>query len=213
MKTAALVMAAGDSTRFNGHVKALLKVDGETLIQRTARQTIAQIGHNPTVISHLPDAFYGLPGFYPHKRRYWAETLLSTADLWEDKTIILQGDVYYTDVVIQQVFDTVAPITYFRNGGYNSYETYAVTFQKGIAEVYKHLLRSFIARADERGTDERRTWNTRFYQYLCDNGLALKTVIVPETDETTDFDNEKDYHAWLKAHARRQNHNGLAQKQ
>jgi hypothetical protein len=103
-------MAAGDDERWTsemGYPKHFIEIDGEPLLYRTIRLLA---GRTEIVVSGHPD-----PRYKHHDAALWvpyrntanleAEAVMSTRALWpsDDRTILLYGDVWYSEACIEAV--------------------------------------------------------------------------------------------------------------
>src|SRR3972149_2869907 len=92
MKNNIIIVAGGDGTRWNNYLgvkKHKVKIDGEELINRTCRlfnsSTIIEEKYNETNTE--------------------VDKLLATKKYWKDRTIILFGDVYFTEDAIKKILE------------------------------------------------------------------------------------------------------------
>jgi len=110
-----LILACGKQDRFtynNYGIKQLLMVHGESLIDRMVR--LSQPYQKPVIVSwkpelKRPEADY----FTPVNCAYVLDTLNDCADLWTERTIVLLGDVYYTDDCFKQIMEFTGDIGFF----------------------------------------------------------------------------------------------------
>ncbi len=85
--TTILILAAGEQARWEDRlgIKQLLIVEKETVIDRIQRQ-VRDRGHSPFVISHVPAIIEQSERIIqPRSRRWIAETLRSTAYMWDSR--------------------------------------------------------------------------------------------------------------------------------
>lgn len=183
MQTAVFILAAGDAERHNGGNKPLLEVEGDTLLNRMAIQVRRQTaGVDCFVVTHRPENYH--PACYtlkPKERDFISATLLSTAPEWKERNIILLGDVYYTDDVMQEILAEDRPLVFF---GDNT-DIFAMVFH--IERKVEAPLRTFV--------DEVRKHPAQFgFGKL---GAFFKFIgphrhFVRVTDKTCDFDSPQD---------------------
>jgi hypothetical protein len=109
-----LIMAAGDNTRWNGRIpKQLAEIGGQPLIQRTYRQASLYRG-SPIIVTHNPAIkALELNCFEPQFRRWIVETLLSTRQLWQERTAVLLGDVIYSDYTMRLLLANRDPLAVY----------------------------------------------------------------------------------------------------
>jgi len=119
--TRVLILAAGDGTRwsnFRDNPKHLVEVEGERLIDRTVRQylqytdDVIVVGSDERYL--IPRAQLFIPDrpmefVYPiTKPRPWREMdkFASSMHLWEEgRTVLVYGDVYFTDQAVKTVME------------------------------------------------------------------------------------------------------------
>lgn len=98
-----LILAAGQAHRYNGKIKQLLPIGSTTIIGRIVAQC-REHDHEPFIIAHelalLSESKFGLS---PTNSATTCNSLLSTRDLWRGQMIVLLGDVYYSDDLIDRI--------------------------------------------------------------------------------------------------------------
>lgn len=126
-KTTAMILAAGEARRFNGVKKQLLRLeDGYTIISRIIKQCQIR-GVEPFVITHDAEIGCVCQSWYiPPKHSVTCETLLSTKPLWNERTIVLLGDVVYSKKTMDIIFNSNKGLRYFGD----IYDIMAITFVK-----------------------------------------------------------------------------------
>ena len=97
MNTIALVLCAGDAVRMNGVTKQLLPIGKTTILGRILHQ-MYRYEQSVIVVTHDPEigALHNQV-HNPENRATTCETLLSSSHLWDDRTIVLLGDVIYSE--------------------------------------------------------------------------------------------------------------------
>ena len=211
MNRVALILAAGEHERWKGEgPKHLVDVAGEPLLCRTQRQLKA-LGWPFYVVTHLLPELDALSErvFTPGLRRWICETLMSTTELWRDRTVVLLGDVIWPDGVLEQVLaDKHSPRVFG-----NFCEIYAVGFDSTDADRVASALQRAVSNV--RRPNEGKLWH--FYRALSglkdlnrhqwDNqGIFLTIPSVgtpagamdPEHAFTRDFDQIGDYWQFLE---------------
>jgi hypothetical protein len=134
--TISLILAAGEAVRFNGTLKQLLPVGDKTIITRMLvqlreRHTRAIIVTHKGAISCCHSRFHD-----PENHDTVCDSLLSTDHLWDDRTIVLLGDVVYSENVMDMIVNCHSPIRVFGN----TWEIFALVFDKSVhTKVKKHL--------------------------------------------------------------------------
>jgi len=195
MSITGLILAAGEQVRWKmtepPYHKQLLDVGGETIIERIWRQCRAR-GTEPAVITHKPELFAQILYKKPERRRWTVETLLSTYDLWQERVIVLLGDVVYSRAVMDRIFAPhQEPLKVYGN----QYEIYAASFNEPYNKIV-NTLEDAIVHAESgiaRGGGKLR----KFYQAYC--GLNMtgnereNKVLNWVDDYTQDVDNSGEY--------------------
>ena len=196
--TAVLILCAGSGERWGNHLgipKQLIRFSGETLLHRMVR--LLKENGVSNVICVARDCRLKLeeiPSLEPEHCAYTVETLLSTSQLWARRTIVLLGDVYFTQHAIRKiiafdgnlgVFGRPWPSAYSHS---NHGEIFGMSFDSSTAkevECAANAARN-LAIKGERGN----LWDF----YHCFTGLPLNSGRVeskffhPIDDLTNDFD-------------------------
>lgn len=126
MNTSVIIMADGLSKRWGTTCKHLLFVNGIPLIARTVRQLKSNNLDNITLI--CPDSFRLVPelsrtttisnGYNLTEDRPLLDGILRTKPLWSDKTLILLGDVCFSNDAIKLLCEHDCNYSLFgRQGG------------------------------------------------------------------------------------------------
>lgn len=168
--------------------KQTIMIGGEMLIERQTRQVrerghlLSVVGNDQLLLSLVEN--FGYHFFVPTNRRYTVETFLATREEWKGRTIILLGDVFYTEETMDRIFEIDYPITFFGD----TQEVYAVTFDQR-AKMRKHLHRVILDAEASRckGTLRNLFSNLTGTEY----GKGIKTSVkwwIEVLDETCDFD-------------------------
>ena len=98
------ILAAGPDQGWKGDSpKQLVPIDGEPLLLRVLRE-LDERGHQATVATNKPEIMALVDDcFIPAQTDTIFHTILSTRELWEDKVLILLGDVFYIDKFYEQM--------------------------------------------------------------------------------------------------------------
>ena len=168
--------------------KQTIMVGGEMLIERQTRQVrerghlLSVVGNDQLLLSLVEN--FGYHFFVPTKRRFTVETLYATREEWKGRTIILLGDVFYTEETMDRIFSVDYPMTFFGD----DQEIYAITFTQR-SKMRKHLHR--VIRHAESGVCK----GTLRHLYSNMTGTVYGKMVRKEpqmwlevTDETCDFD-------------------------
>jgi len=189
MNKTVIILAAGECRRFEGTIKQLLPIcDGENFLTRMIRQCqerncfdIYVATHNEEIIIAVQNI--GVKTFVPENRSFTCETILSTKELWNDKTIVLLGDVYYTknymDIIFRYGENNQPDIKFFAS----PFEVHAFRFDNYYHQIIeKHLIDILsVAKAQSHG-------KVRRLMEKFD-----KSHLVPNRDHSRDIDLANQY--------------------
>lgn len=197
--TTCLILAAGNAERHNGGNKPLLKVNGETLLERTARIVEMHSCYDNVLITHRHDlmdieAFHEV--FIPRKRRWIVETLLSARHQWNEDgdTIIALGDVYYTEHAVNEMFNPNWKCAAFGKGRnihgmrWNSRHHGKIAFE----------LEGAVERAEKRPNAY---GAGKLWSFIA--SVEPPIPVIDFGDETTDFDSPQEHKRFIEKYASR----------
>lgn len=181
-----LIMAAGDATRCFEFPKQLLMLPiGETVLDRQVRQ-IRLAGHEPIVVTHRKEIIdIGYDHFVPENRATLCNSILSTEELWEEKTVIVLGDVVFTQACIDKLLGSYKPCHVVGNEA----EIYGMSFVKSEWD-------KVVGKLQE--ASEHRLGKLRYF-YKVYAGLPIEgpeyehTTLAWHRDETNDIDDMATY--------------------
>lgn len=126
--------------------------------------------------------------FEPPARRWTAETLLSSSELWgPGRTIILLGDVVYSAPCMAEILRCVAPIACFMKRKGKSTEIVALVFSSDSAGMVMDAAILAVKAATERRSHEARL------MHLMKALPRASFDCLWITDWTQDFDRPQDY--------------------
>jgi len=194
-----IILCAGEGTRWGNHMdlpKQLIAINGESLLHRMIRLFGSHGYHDVSIVSN--DERMNLPecGFFrPPQCRWIAETFLSTRPLWADKTIVLLGDVFFTENAVEKIASFKEGVHVYGRPGRSLYtgccygEIFAVVFDQSQRDnVIKH---AEIACQDAQTGGRGKLWN--FYRSLA--GFPLNKEIVEKNifQKIHDFTDDIDY--------------------
>lgn len=137
-----LILAAGEAKRMKGASKQLLPVKNETIIARIIRQVRTR-GGAPWVVTLNPEIIRAVHKegsfvFKPREQQSTCATFVSTYWVWEERTIILLGDVIYSKALMDRIFACDDPIRVFGN----AWEIFAISFSGELKEKIADTLDS-----------------------------------------------------------------------
>lgn len=183
MTTAYVCLAAGQARRMFGIPKwgLWIPADGKTLRERLEGQ--------------FPGVRYLTHATHPHSRCA-SETFLLSEPLWADRTVILLGDVWYSDLTAARIKNSTRDLVFFSD----KQDIFAIKFDWAIGE--NRLLPAASEATQYFMHNDGRLWET--YRRLL--GIPPKDTLPPPSlpclelisDDTQDFDTWEEYTAWLK---------------
>lgn len=193
-----VIMADGKGSRWNrylGHSKHEIRIDGETLIERSVRlirenDKAAQI----TVTSHDPSLSTAGALRYEPKNNV-LEIDRFTVELIDDDLCFLYGDVLYSEATMHRICSDEGndPIMFFGN----EKSVCAVLIRSG-----KEFLRCFEAVRNmflEGKISECKGWQVyRYYAGIPLDSREIGRAFVSVPDSTRDFNSPEDYNGYLK---------------
>ena len=222
-----LILAGGDGTRwknYRGAPKHLVTIEGERLLNRTARQCL-KYSSNVTIVGideryRVMDTTLFVP---EHPTYKWEEMdkFVSSMHLWgEDKTILMFGDVYYTDEAVNTIMTNQSSWACFcrtdasKITGKNWKEIFAFSFDESEASMFREAithLHLYEPKINSAGG-----WS--LFRYLTfgnhlkptEPELLWNTGRHVEIDDwTEDFDFPKDFDLWEKLMLSKQHLTGI----
>ena len=178
------ILACGQQDRFKCGIKQLLKVDGETLLDRMIRLCKP---HKPTIVTWKPE----LEGFdadyhFFDERNCVLNTLKSTRQLWHHKNIVLLGDVMYTEDSMKRILECDKDLCFFTDIN----DIFAFVFTGNYpGDIAYHLSRCIDINKNEVVTRFR-----HLFAYFGSRWDSLELIC----DETQDFDQDLEYDEFLE---------------
>ena len=206
--TRVLVLAAGDGKRWNnfrGTPKHLLEIEGEVLLHRTCRQFLK---YTSDVVVVGPDRSYKVPetGLFipPPPKSQWRDLakFWSSHEIWGSKrTVLVFGDVYFTDDAVDTIMTNTDEWKCFLRKGPSSFtgceykEIFAFAFSSSQNQRFRDKIAKLIAK-NETGRGgwqlfSELVWDTHHYRF--DNPHYVNI-----DDWTEDFDFPEDLTTWEK---------------
>jgi hypothetical protein len=201
--TKVLILCAGDGYRWGEYLgvpKQLININNEKLLDRTVRLLHKSEYRDIEIVSNDYRLKLSHCNFFkPLKFGWVVETLLSTKELWKTRTIVLLGDVFYTDFAIQTILNFKGCLGVFGRPWPSKYTTcnhgeiFALSFNKtSIGKVVNSANKALsYGISGGRGN----LWN--FYQSLVNFPFDVNKIeseyFNTIDDFTDDFDTPKDY--------------------
>lgn len=211
MNQIALVLCAGRELRWNnygGIPKQLIRVDRESLIERTSRlvrengiSLIVLVTRNPKI--KLDDAML----FSPENDEFILDTLKSTRMLWKDKTLVLLGDVWYSEETMRKIISFKGPCGIFgrRKGSLKTgspyREIFAFVFRTNAWSHINLCINNALLITGDNIHHRGKLWSLYIRLVNGTDSFALpgENVVFQEiNDFTEDFDSPKEYYRWVK---------------
>ena len=208
----AIILCNGTDAGWNGHLgvpKQLIKIDGETILARTVRQCRQRDVESVVISTSRPEL--KLPGvevleLNPEPYRTKTPAGLNTVCAWatDENTVLLLGDVRYSDSAISEVLNPRDLWTFFCRFGprYGKNEPiggegWAVQFPAHEQGKYLRVL-NYLALLDLPG---QHFWQQ--YRAMNSADPLIHKILdghVIIDDETEDFDYPGEIEVWLNKH-------------
>jgi len=210
-----IIICGGECKRWNnygGIPKHLVDIDGETLLHRTVR-LLGDKDITVVVRDGKDDRYNVKPAKIANanlnKDNFSADKFLSSKDLWNKngRTIILYGDVYFTEQALQEVmeYNNREWMLFARPFGSKLTgcpypECFAQSFYPEDHE--EHLSALYKIRDLKRSGKMTRCGGWEHYKVMCGGDPSkIKEIILSERikiidDYTEDFDKPSDYDMW-----------------
>ncbi len=201
LQTRVLILCAGEGERWGeylGGPKQLAPICGVPLLVRTVGQVQHYFGVSPVIVTHDPRLHIsGCDSFCPKRRRWVVETFLSTAHLWSNRTIVLLGDVLYTDTAMTMCRGASRGLVIFGRRGASAFsgkrygELFGLSFTREYSDFLIKCLAQVIADAINGGRGK--LWELYFLTQR-QPPVGLPPVEFCEIhDYTEDFDCPHEY--------------------
>lgn len=191
------ILAAGKAERHNGGNKPLLMVCGMTLLERTWALAEPHSFRLTLVTDRsdlVPPTGLNSSKLIPALSRWTIETLASTQCRWsvEHPTVILLGDVYYTEAAIFQVFST--ELTCAFGSGFNIHAVKIMPKQFAlVSKTLRNSIDSAVAHPTQHGAGKLWLW------LKCNPDIP----VIDFGDETTDFDSPQEHKRFVEKYGNR----------
>jgi len=121
MRTVAIITAAGNSNRWGNHLNAVKQLapigsSGQTVIGRIVEMLRFSDVDDVFVATHddkIIESVKNVKIIRPQNCKYLSETILSTHAQWADRTIILLGDVFFSEACFESILDCQDEVKFF----------------------------------------------------------------------------------------------------
>ncbi len=201
--TQAIILAAGRGERWNDYLhipKQLLPIGDEPLLHRTVRLLRHHHISNIVIVAHDPAlSVAGVDFFEPEQSEWVLETLCTTRSLWRDRTLILLGDVFYSERAMRKIVRFDGRMRFFGRRGPSRFtrgrwqEIFAISFNQLAAETLFDAAGQALTFVHHEGRGK--LWDA--YRVLAgfplDSGLTDTALFFNIDDFTDDFDTAEDY--------------------
>lgn len=211
VNTRVLIIAAGDGTRWGNHLgvpKHLVEIDGEILLHRTVNQFLRYT--DDVVVVAPEDQRYMIEGstmFTPVQvNKKELDKFASSMSAWsrDGRTVIVYGDVYFTDEAIEIIMTNKDSWRYFCRSkpstltGKNAKEIFAIGFEaKDAPTIASAIKRLYNSNTVTGGWSLFRELTLgRHNVDLKDVKMFEKGMHVEIDDWTEDFDYPEDLTTW-----------------
>jgi hypothetical protein len=205
-----LIVAAGEGVRWENYrnvPKHLVEVEGEVLLHRTYAQ-FKRYTDNIVIVS--TDPRYAIGQTYAPLVGEFLDfgKIYSSYPIWdEERTIIVFGDVYFTDQAVKTIMSNEDDFKFFLRKDKSSYtgkkhkEIFALAFNGGMNQRIKSAIETLI----DRGQGGAGAWRLYLHLHGLDNaksGFYNTDGYVHIDDWTEDFDYPDDLIKWEKMRGR-----------
>lgn len=203
-----VILASGVEQRWTGiQHKQLAAIDGQPLVLRTLGQITQRWDTRPVVVTHHQPIAKAVAKvadvvtLEANERRWTVETALASRTEWGDPTLVLAGDVYWTDEAMDIAcgFNFGGPIRYLITANDVGDDILGLWFRRRHRHRVARALNHAIEHARLHGGGGK-LWQS--YRSLCGfplvRHLLEKTHAVRIEDESTDFDSLRDYQQFLE---------------
>lgn len=188
-----IILASGQSKRYNGDNKVLVPINGKALILHTCAQL--KDPENIYIITNSREtedvcSKDGLQVFHPKHTNTMLHTMKSSRELWGDKTIILYGDTIYSN----QVMDFILGLNTFTFVSCrNKTEGLAIVVTEKFYELFINGINNIM---DVPDVDTHPL--PKLYLEIKESLGYEIGVCIPEDDYTTDFDYQDEYNTFKR---------------
>lgn len=202
-----LILAAGDGTRwgdFRDTSKHLTKIEGEVLLHRTCRQFL---NYTNDVVVVGPDETYSFEGtrlyIPPINKARWMDMakFWSSHEQWSSgRTVLVFGDVYFTNDAVKTIMTNTDPWKFFLRKGESSVtgcpykEIFGIAFDASEQGRFRMKITDLMNKKVATSGGGWHLFSTLVFEthmYLFDNPYYVNI-----DDWTEDFDFPSDLEAW-----------------
>jgi len=216
----ALLMAAGPVRNgwTDDEPKHLAPIAGKPLICYTFDQ-LTERGLYVIVVTKNEAVKAAVPNYFePTTNYWWTETLLSTLELWEEWTAIINADTVYSNDVMDMLVEEPGPVAFIGDRVHNEILVFTEEMQShvvnaaevAIAEAERRKAEKLTKRFKDSYSQGRHTMHFAFYRAIA--GLPLVNLedrvyspgihrLLPARDYTCDIDKVEQYRKFLAKHA------------
>ena len=206
--TTILILCAGEAKRWNNYLdvpKQLISINGETLLDRTVRLLNSKELYEINIISNDERLKVSNKNFFrPTKFEWIVETLLSTQSLWNKNTIVLLGDVFFTQDAINTIDNLKKTLHIYGRYGASVHthtpwgEIFALSFQQSDWKKIISNAEGVILRARLGGRGKLWELYRSIAGFPYNEHLIEDEIFISINDFTDDFDFPEDYKTNIK---------------
>lgn len=206
--TTIIILCAGEATRWNNYLgipKQLITIGGESLLERTVRLLHSKELYDINIISLNEGLKIDTCSiFKPLKCRWIVETLLSTQSLWNENTIILLGDVFFTEKAINTIVSSKNNMHIYGRCEANRYtstnwgEIFALSFKRSDCHQLIKNIKNVIYQAKLGGDGKLWTLYRSLAGFPLEKHQVENRIFISIDDFTDDFDLPSEYDSNIK---------------
>jgi len=209
-----LILCAGEGSRWNNYTgvpKHKVLIEGEILIERTVRQFL-KYTDDIVVVSNGDLEIPGTSSYTAkiEKNHKDMSKFLSSHEQWSDtKTIIVYGDVYFTDEAVKTIATNDRPICFYLRESASKItgkpwgEIFGLSFNASLNKFMLETLNNILFKRIVKDIPPPAGWT--LLRYII-NVKTTKEIFTPKhsyiyiniDDWTEDFDFPEDLHNWKK---------------
>lgn len=201
--TTIIILCAGEATRWNNYLgipKQLITIGGEPLLERTIRLLHSKGLYDINIVSLNEQLKIDTCSiFKPLKYQWIVETLLSTQSLWNENTIILLGDVFFTQKAINTIVSSRSNIHIYGRYEANRYtsanwgEIFALSFKRSDWHQLIKNTKNIIYQAKLGGNGKLWTLYRSLAGFPLEKHQVENKIFISIDDFTDDFDFPSEY--------------------
>jgi CTP:phosphocholine cytidylyltransferase-like protein len=203
-----IIAAGGEAIRwgnYNGTPKHLIEIEGEILLNRTVRQ-FKKYTDDIIIIARTNDYLINDARLEKPIDGEWYDfgKIYSSHHLWSnDETIIIFGDVYFTDKAVEKIMNFVGEYKFFlrKSGSKLTGKKYAEIFGLYFSNKMKDNIKKSLEYLIDKKQDGVGAWQLYFHMHGINHIRQIGKPVscggyIEIDDWTEDFDKPKDFIVW-----------------